>query len=688
MKQNLKLNLITFDHPEQKKTFNFYTETGEGRYPLQKHEFPIGIFEDATDLPEDTQNLYTDFKSDNPGSLTFEVDLGKSILFAKHYYANLLYAYFKTLADVTNYNFVNDIELWFLDTTQTHSKYNTYKKFILRVQVGVISKGPEILISYDGNAKVMKQNMWNEDYNTDSVDWVIHKKREYRYKEMPIELRSDLQEIYPILNSKLKTDWQITIPVKRNPNKIKSYYGQIDWFRRNHLITDEFKALFPISSDDFYTLEKHQVFSTTKGSNILEFHNQKTNLNPNAGLNESGPFKLATNPVIKFIYICHEEDKEIANQLGKYLAGRKDDPNQPEKYKHFKGLKKYAFLSFTANKEDHIVFTNRENPIDQIREQIKMNNYQASNASYLALYISPYSKNETDKSKKHIYYQIKEELLKNDITSQVVTKEKILSKDFHYSLPNIAVAILAKLEGEPWRLNRVFNNELVIGVGAFKSKAIGTRYIGSAFCFSGDGHFQEFQCQPANDTRMLAGSVKKAIEKFRENNPETKRVIIHFYKRMSHKELKPIQDTLNDLRLGIPVIIVSINKTESKDYVVFDLDCPQLIPNSGTVIHIGRKQYLLCNNTRYDDRMPNGIEGYPLPVKLTVRSTDDSVFQEIGTMKDIVDQVYQFSRLYWKSVSQQNLPVTIKYPEMLAEIFPHFDSQVIPTFGRTNLWFL
>jgi hypothetical protein len=50
--------------------------------------------------------------------------------------------------------------------------------------------------------------------------------------------------------------------------------------------------------------------------------------------------------------------------------------------------------------------------------------------------------------------------------------------------------------------------------------------------------------------------------------------------------------------------------------------------------------------------------------------------------------VYQFSGIYWKSVKQQNLPVTVKYPEMVAKIFPHFDGNEIPDFGKDNLWFL
>ena len=51
-------------------------------------------------------------------------------------------------------------------------------------------------------------------------------------------------------------------------------------------------------------------------------------------------------------------------------------------------------------------------------------------------------------------------------------------------------------------------------------------------------------------------------------------------------------------------------------------------------------------------------------------------------------QVYQFNRIYWKSVRKQNLPVTIKYPEMVTEVFPFFKSDKVPEFGENKLWFL
>ena len=53
-----------------------------------------------------------------------------------------------------------------------------------------------------------------------------------------------------------------------------------------------------------------------------------------------------------------------------------------------------------------------------------------------------------------------------------------------------------------------------------------------------------------------------------------------------------------------------------------------------------------------------------------------------------IDQAYHFSRRCCKSIREQNLPVTIKYPEMVAQLLPHFDGNEIPYFGKDNLWSL
>jgi hypothetical protein len=66
----------------------------------------------------------------------------------------------------------------------------------------------------------------------------------------------------------------------------------------------------------------------------------------------------------------------------------------------------------------------------------------------------------------------------------------------------------------------------------------------------------------------------------------------------------------------------------------------------------------------------------------------EGLIEDMNLLKQLIDQVYQFSLMYWKSTNQLNLLVTIKYPEMVAEIFPHFEHNHLPEFGKENLWFL
>lgn len=181
------------------------------------------------------------------------------------------------------------------------------------------------------------------------------------------------------------------------------------------------------------------------------------------------------------------------------------------------------------------------------------------------------------------------------------------------------------MKGIPWRLKSTYFNELIVGVGAFKPFNKSGKYIGSAFCFSNSGRFQDFDCYSAHSTKILAGSIRDSVIDFRNKNKKVERLVIHFYKRMSYEDLKPILNVLRRLGIDIPVIVIHVNKTESRDLVFFDRSCPykHMIPESSTFINIGQYQYLLCNNTRYGDQMPAPQEGYPFPVKLTIPSTDE-----------------------------------------------------------------
>jgi hypothetical protein len=189
----------------------------------------------------------------------------------------------------------------------------------------------------------------------------------------------------------------------------------------------------------------------------------------------------------------------------------------------------------------------------------------------------------------------------------------------------------------------------------------------------------------------MAGAIENAIINFTNVNDKPERLIIHYYKPMNKREFEKIERTLNNLDIDIPVYVVSISKTEAEDYFLFEAPTStfdQLMPMSGTYVNLGRNSFLLCNNTRYESKF-NASDGFPFPIKVKIEcpSNGDQLVDET-TCDQLINQVYQFSRIYWKSVKQQPLPVTIAYAEMIAQIVPHFSPGYFLSYDKDNPWFL
>jgi len=677
--QNLILNILNFSHPVQTVECSFQLAKADGFYPVKVSSLPVNI-EDLFNK-EELENIeyaYTNFIADETISKPIAVDLDKSRRFAKLYYTHQLYNHFYTIADAIKTNFISDISLWFLDAKKINKDFDTYTVYTIKVQIARATKLPELVISYDGKSRVCKQSREQIHCDEEIFSSFLYNKRIYYKDNLPEEAGYHLDKQFPKINFFLSKFLGLQTTPEKPSNKYSAYFLEVSAFYDKYINTAEFKAVVPIIPNGFITIDTDKIKQTTENSNLMQFGQNHTNIMPHYGLGVGGPYELSPHKNIKFIFLFHKEDNTFANTVFQWFEGKKDG---------FKGLKNYIKLNYSIDKENSIIFENKENPIEEIRQQLSDKTF-AHDVRYLAVYLSPISKAEIDEEKHKIYFKVKEELLNYRITSQVIDRDKINNSAFKYYLPNIAIAILAKLNGVPWRLQRNLSNELIVGVGAFKNAEIGSRYIGSAFCFSNNGHFRGFECHPATDTFMLAGDIGKAVRKFKNDNADVKRLIIHFYKSMSRAELEPIEKELDELNLDIPIIIVSINKTESKDFVVFDTNSTHTMPISGTFIKTGWNEYLLCNNTRYGLSATEKIESYPFPIKLKLKATDETILDDSKTTKAIVDQVYQFSRMYWKSVKQQNIPVTILYPEMVAEIFPHFDIQELKQFGKDNLWFL
>ncbi|WP_271424771.1 Piwi domain-containing protein [Aequorivita sinensis] len=697
---NLCFNILTFDHPKEELRLYFAVKEDSNLTRMYHTLVPDEVIQEFgqqehyyTSFEEEKEGFFPVTKSVNP---TYEKKLDKygeeysskvhntafSISILKRYYNAKIHKYFTDKGLMVKPNFIHDTEVWLPSKKSDRTgQFNLFDRYSLKVQFKTVTKQLELLVTFEGISKVYKQSVeiLQESVSPTAFNWVIFDNGLYRFDELPNAGKRAYDQVFPVWNFNTRDALGETTEAPDKSNKYKKFKDAIDFFYREYLNTEEFKNLIPINSNGFIPVEEIKMGRVKSNSNQLLFGEGNTDIVPMNGMKEYGPFDFSDTSNIHFFFIFHKDDYQVAKKMDGFFRGTE---------RGFGGLSKFIHTPYHTEKGFSIMFEDRENPWSEIYNKVTEKHFEPD-IQYIAIYISPFSKNSPDKSRRKIYYRLKELLLKKGISSQVIDAEKVMTNDkYYFSLPNIAIAILAKLNGIPWRLDNTIKKELVIGEGAFKNPDFDIKYIGSAFSFSNNGKFNRFECFQQNQTRELAGSIIRAVKEYAALNPDIKRLVIHFYKTMRQEELQPIEDGLKRLGLSIPVFIVSINKTETSDIVAFDIDWDNLMPLSGTYIRVDHNEFLLFNNARYpNSNKYSDTEGYPFPIKIKISSPNKDAFDDANIVLELLTQVYQFSRLYWKSLRQQNVPITIKYPEMVAQIAPRFQS-TIPDHAKDKLWFL
>ena len=739
MEESLFINTLAFEFPKQPKIFYFSKENREdvSLTKLSHQLFPDNIKEIFPDI-SNADTIYTSFDWELEGFQPLEISfpLQENYHLVKRYYNRVLHHFLVRHNLIVEPNRITkDNQIWFPNNADNRRKdCKRFDRFTLKLDYDFHNKRPQLVLSFDRRGLICETSV--KDFLSVDIDdpfseslkskptlslinrvlykRVIEKENGSTYTKYKIDKHDYLEEhvsgysteyAYPIMNNKLASylgfdeddeeEAENQDRFRRPVNRYLKYYNNINLFYKRYLENDEFRAIVPISKDGFSFATPTQIGHTQPKSKELIFGYKAVNFNPQAGIN-NGPYAPVNHSNIQLMFIFPDADVLQARALVKHLIeGYKD---------FFKGLKKYTGRDIVAASHDfHVQLKNPNDPIPEI--ETMLDRVHDTNVKFLAIYLTPISKHTSDKDARNVYYKVKEKLLAHNIASQCIETEKMLKvlkedeevdkngnakKNFAYTLQNIAIAINAKLGGTPWRLNVPDRKELVIGIGAFKNKETNIQYIGSAFSFDNTGAFNSFEYFQKDQLKELAGSIENAIINFAKINNKPERLIIHYYKEMSLiHEFPHIENVLNNLMLDIPVYVVTVNKTESEDFVLFDGKNKDLLPYSGRYINLGNKTYLLCNNTRYENAVFGFMEGFPFPVKIKIECPTDST-QPIDTtvISELIDQVYQFSRIYWKSVKQQNLPVTIKYPEMIAQILPYFSNTDTDSIDTNHLWFL
>lgn len=502
-----------------------------------------------------------------------------------------------------------------------------------------------------------------------------------RQKRMPVDTKIVDEDTQLIYSSLIYSCPEQTPRKILAGNRIRGFPKKFNYSKRySDLKQIAFEYLNTFHSKFFYvdksglkSVQSSDVQAIFSRQNLMAFGGGKTAVNAALGLREYGPFKKidqANKIQMLFIY----QNRDDANNLYLYLRNG---------LKHFPGLLSYVGIPVALPDGDKRLGYDDAATLPEKLEAFLRQEYPGEKyPTTLAIVIGPYKKYESQEEESETYYKVKKLLLDKEISSQFVSNSSIRDSNFHYFLPNIAVAILAKLGGIPWKLDNKRYNELVVG---FNIRKYGENtFLGSAVLFNNEGKLGRVQGFPQGSDREIINYLRDAILQYSKEFGEADRLVIHYYKPPRKDEVRHIELLLKDLNLTVPFAMVEINDSKSKMDVCFDTGYQMGMPESGVYVKIGRDEYLLFNNNRYQQQPVRKIEE-ELPVKVKIYFADTGGFHH----KELITQVYEFSRLNWKGLKQKSQPVTTTYSKMIAEFSANFGGAIPANIvAQTTPWFI
>lgn len=628
-----------------------------------------------------------------------EVDISDNCRLCKAVLQEAIVSFFRKKGNVVRRNFIGDIEVWLWKSDTP--EYRNYQRYVLRIRHNDMLDGWQMDIAESHEAMVAKSTTRHiEGLPADGFSVLvgnavvpIDKLRQYHWTNFQ-------GNFYPIINRQIAKIVGADIPFTRDPNKLKTKLEGAQSFLDKLRVSPDFCSEVGISFPDgyeFVTLPDEKVMMVDEEAKDLLYGGDHEGRSPRTEFARYKPYRQPpVSPTVFFICKSDKLSQSYVRRLYNIFMHKVDYPQQwspeqalPQNYRKFNhGLADFIAKEIDWNARDSIMFENYDTILKDVESQLKEKAFSETKR-HLAFVVTDLRKDDADTKRRTIYYKLKELLLNYGIESQFIRCDHVDNPLFKFYLPNIGSAVVGKMGGMAWGVKPLLSkNDMVVGIGASKQPGHKKPYLGSAFCFDGEGRFKNFDFCRADDMDALQSTLNKALLNFYENSGKPDRIIIHYYKKkLNRTESKIIDDMLNDNGLQCPVFVVNVVVAVNEDLIAFDTHCADRMPQSGTYVHLRRSDYLLYNNERYAPG--SGGEVLP-PVKLSVRnaSQNDSEKLSEDDAKEIITQIYQFCRLYSRSVKMQNMPITIAYPALLALDVAHFEDEMLPDFGKNSLWML
>lgn len=614
---------------------------------------------------------------------TITFDINMDIRLAKAWLQRQLVQYFRQKGYPCRQGFIGEVEVFCPLPTPNNHEYRIYKKYALSPRYRDQCDGWQLNImplgqSMASTTSATQLNLGNKSFSVIVGTEVVKSKHLHDRHWMQQD-----KGLYPLVNKEIEEIIGCKTIRNYDRDKYATKNQALLAFIHQELQPATFAqalGIAPLSSDDRIQVNPQKIMSIDKEPKLLTTGSSTPTLYLRNEFVKGGCYKKPPSDYTYFIIYPQGED-EKKNALQDILI-------RGDNEKGIKNIFSYTHQLPHWEQSLSIPYPTSTDPLPHIVDELNSTRFE-NGKKYMAIVLLKHKKSTSTEKDNNFYNQLKLELLRKDIQSQMICLDTInTNPNFKYTMDNMAAAIVAKQGGSPWRLaHTTTSRDLIVGVGA--SRKDKKTYLGSAFYFDFLGNYYQFDCCKANDLGALRNSITKDIIEFvRQQEAVPDRLIIHYYKTMNRRESAQVEHALQELKLQCPVYVVNMVDATSEDLIAFDMQSQHLMPLSGTIIHLRPRQYLLyCNERFSDDSM---VHRKLFPIKLTITpgqstpDTDDILKVE----HEIITQAYQFCRLYYRSVSTQNKPITIAYTELFAQAVANSPNEELNDFKDKGLWMI
>ncbi len=442
------------------------------------------------------------------------------------------------------------------------------------------------------------------------------------------------------------------------------------------------------------------AFSLPEPNLLFDLNRTRVHRSPSTGLNLYGPYSRSTGFDVnapRMLVIFHRQNEGL---FTRFLAQLIDGvPN----HSYFaNGLaRKYVLTSLNYRIVELTDYT-----VAEYLAAINLGIQQEGTPFDLAL-VETCDEFRRLPPAQNPYYQVKAALLAQGTAVQFVKAATI--QDPTYKIDGIALQLYAKLGGTPWAIPSDPNvdRELVVGIGSTIQRqnlyagAAQTRYVGISTFFTADGLYQSnsrTQHVPYEEyfgelLRSLKESLDLIANQYSWAEGSRVRLIFHIFKPIRNVEAEVVAELMRrypqyDIRFAFVTI------SERHPYLLYDEN--QRGDRAGRGANIPARGYCLPLGPRAclvhllgTGQVRVAKHGAPHPV--LVRIHEHSTFHDL---RYVVEQVFKFSRLSFRTFEPSYSPVTLLYANLLTRQLrelrevPHWNYTVANAQLRKKKWFL